>query len=40
VRRFFDVLALNTVGVVDNKTLYEAAAINRITAEAYERLLQ
>lgn len=39
IRRFFDVLALNTAGVVENKTLYEAAHINRATAEAYERLL-
>lgn len=39
IRRFFDVLALNTAGVVENKTLYEAAHINRVTAEAYERLL-
>ena len=39
IRRFFDVLALNTAGVVDNKTLYDAAHINRATAEAYERLL-
>jgi uncharacterized protein len=39
IRRFFDVLALNTAGVVDNKTLYQTARINRATAEVYERLL-
>ncbi len=39
LRRFFDVLALNTAGVVDGKTLYDAAGIHRATAEAYERLL-
>jgi hypothetical protein len=40
MRRFFEVLALNTAGVVDSKTLYEAAGINRATADAYERLLR
>lgn len=40
IRRFFEVLALNTAGVADDKTLYDAAHINRATAEAYERLLQ
>jgi predicted AAA+ superfamily ATPase len=40
VRRFFDVLAMNTAGVIANKTLYRAADINRVTAEAYERLLR
>lgn len=40
MRRFLDVLALNTAGVVDAKTLYDAAGINRLTAEAYEHLLQ
>ena len=40
IHRFFRVLALNTAGVVDNKTLYDAAQINRATAEAYERLLK
>ena len=40
VRRFFDVLAMNTAGVIANKTLYRAADINRATAEAYERLLR
>lgn len=40
IRRFVDVLALNTAGVVDSKTLFDAARINRATAEAYEHLLQ
>jgi len=40
MRRFLEVLALNTSGVVDSKTLYEAAGINRATAEAYESLMQ
>lgn len=39
MRRFFEVLALHSACVVDNKTLYEAAGINRATADAYERLL-
>jgi hypothetical protein len=40
LRRFFEVLALNTAGIVDGKTLHDAAGINRATAEAYERLLR
>ncbi len=40
MRRFFEVLALNTAGVVDSTTLYRAADINRATADAYERLLR
>lgn len=39
LRRFFESLALNTAGVVDAATLYQAAGINRKTADAYERLL-
>ncbi|MEV5708554.1 DUF4143 domain-containing protein [Actinoallomurus sp. NPDC052274] len=39
LRRFFEALALNTAGVVDNTTLYRAAGINSRTADAYERLL-
>jgi len=39
LRRFFDALALNTAGVVEAKTLYDAAGINRRTAVAYEQLL-
>jgi uncharacterized protein len=40
MRRFFEVLALHTAGVVENKALYEDAGINRATADAYDHLLQ
>ncbi|MBO0810279.1 MAG: ATP-binding protein, partial [Actinobacteria bacterium] len=40
LRRFFEALALNTAGVVENATLYQAAGINRRTALAYEQLLR
>jgi hypothetical protein len=39
LRRFFEALALNTAGMAENKTIYEAAGIDRKTAVAYERLL-
>jgi uncharacterized protein len=39
LRRYFEALTLNTAGVVESKTLYEAAGINRRTAVAYEHLL-
>jgi predicted AAA+ superfamily ATPase len=39
LRRFFEALALNTAGMSENKTLYDAAGIDRKTAIAYERLL-
>lgn len=39
LQRYFEALALSTAGIVDSKTLYEAAGINRKTAIAYERLL-
>lgn len=39
LRRYFDAYALNSAGVVQDKTLYEAADINRRTAQAYEQLL-
>lgn len=39
LRRYFEAYALNTAGVVDDKTLLEAAGINRKTALAYESLL-
>ena len=39
LRRFLEAYALNTAGVVEEKTLLEAAGINRRTAQAYERLL-
>jgi hypothetical protein len=39
LRRFFEAYALSSAGVPNDKTLYEAAGINRKTAIAYERLL-
>lgn len=39
LERYFRALALNTAGIVNNNTLYEAAGITKKTAEAYERLL-
>jgi uncharacterized protein len=40
LRRYFEALALNSAGVVHTRTLYEAAAINAKTADAYGRLLR
>ncbi|CAN5518255.1 ATP-binding protein [soil metagenome] len=40
LRRYFEALALNTAGVVDDTTLYQAAGIDRRTAISYERLLE
>jgi len=39
LRRYFEALALNTAGLVENKKLYDAAEVNAKTAAAYERLL-
>lgn len=39
LRRYFEAYVLNSAGVVDDKTLSDAAGINRRTALAYERLL-
>jgi len=39
LRRYFEALALNSAGLVDHKTLYDAAGVHRMTAVAYERLL-
>jgi predicted AAA+ superfamily ATPase len=39
LRRYLESYALNTAGVVDERTLFDAAGINRKTAQAYERLL-
>lgn len=39
LRRYFEALALNSAGLADSRTLYEAAGIDRKTAVAYERLL-
>lgn len=39
LRRYLHALCLNTAGVVDAKTLYDSAGVNRKTALAYDRLL-
>ncbi len=39
LRRYFEVLTLNSAGVVNSKTLYETAGINAKTADAYDHLL-
>lgn len=39
LRRYLEALALNTAGIVDERTLFDTAGINRRTAQAYERLL-
>lgn len=39
LRRYFEALALNSAGLAEQKTLYDAAGINRKTAENYEALL-
>lgn len=39
LRRYFEALAVNSAGIATDKTLYDAAAISRATAVAYERLL-
>jgi predicted AAA+ superfamily ATPase len=39
LRRYLEACALNTAGIVDERTLFDAAGINRRTAQAYERLL-
>jgi len=40
MRRYFEALCLNTTGVPDHSTLYEAAGIDAHTAKAYDRLLE
>lgn len=39
MRRYFETLALNSAGLPDDRTLYEAAGVDRKTAAAYEFLL-
>ncbi len=39
LRRYLEAYVLNTAGVVEHKTLYDAAGINKKTAQAYDRLL-
>ncbi len=40
LRRYFEALALHSACVVEDRTLYEAAGINKKTATAYEQLLR
>lgn len=39
LRRYFEAYALNSGGIAEDKTLFEAAGINRRTSMAYEQLL-
>ncbi len=39
LRRYFEAYAVNSAGIVEDKTLYDAAGIDRRTALAYEALL-
>ena len=39
LRRYLEAFALNSAGLVEDKTLYDAAGIDRRTAAAYESLL-
>ncbi len=40
MRRYLEAYALNTAGVVDARTLMQAAGVAKATGEAYERLLR
>lgn len=40
LRRYFDAYALNSAGLAEDKTIYDAAGVNRMTALAYEGLLE
>ncbi|MGH9070139.1 MAG: ATP-binding protein, partial [Acidimicrobiales bacterium] len=39
LRRYFEALCLSTAGYVQNKTVYDAAGVTRMTAQAYEHVL-
>ena len=39
LRRYFECYALNSAGIVDDKTLFDASGLNRKTASGYEELL-
>lgn len=39
LRHYLEAFALNSAGVAEHKTLYDAAQISKVTANAYERLL-
>lgn len=38
LKRYFEAYALVSAGVVDHKTIYDAAGINRVTGETYDEL--
>jgi uncharacterized protein len=40
LRRYFEAYALNSAGLAEDKTIYDSAGITRMTALAYEELLQ
>ncbi len=40
LRRYFEAYALNSAGLATDRSIYEAAGVNRKTALAYERLLE
>jgi predicted AAA+ superfamily ATPase len=40
LRRYLEALAINSAGIVDDVTLYESAGVNKLTARAYDQLLQ
>lgn len=39
LRRYFESYALNSAGVADHKTIFDAAGVSKVTATAYEELL-
>lgn len=39
LRRYFEALALNSAGLAEHQTIYNAAGVNRLTALDYDRLL-
>jgi hypothetical protein len=39
LRRYFEAYALNSAGVADHRTIFDAAQVNKATASAYEGLL-
>lgn len=39
LRRYFEAYALNSAGVADHKTIFDAAGVTKVSAASYERLL-
>ncbi len=39
LRRYFEAYALNSAGVPEHKTIFDAAGVTKVTAASYERLL-